>query len=91
MRCPSRIRPASVRHTVDEMARTHARGSAAGREQPRAVQLESSRADHAPATRLEIQVMEPAAVHVRLVAQLTRWLDGSAINPADVEKKKLAS
>ena len=41
-----------------------------------------------PGTRLEIQVMEPAAVHVLLVAQLTRWLDGGATNPADFMKKK---
>lgn len=41
-----------------------------------------------PGTRLEIQVMEPAAVHVLLVGQLTRWLDGGAANPADLVKKK---
>jgi hypothetical protein len=42
----------------------------------------------APAARLEIQVMEPAAVHVLLVAQLMRWLEGGATNPADLVKKK---
>jgi hypothetical protein len=42
----------------------------------------------APATRLEIQVMEPTAVHVLLVAQLMRWLEGGATNPADLVKKK---
>ena len=41
-----------------------------------------------PGTRLEIQAMEPAAVHILLVAQLTRWLDGGATNPADLVKKK---
>ena len=41
-----------------------------------------------PGTRLEIQVMEPAAVHVLLVAQLMRWLDGGGTNPADLVKKK---
>jgi hypothetical protein len=30
----------------------------------------------------------PAAIHVLLVAQLTRWLDGGATNPADLVKKK---
>jgi hypothetical protein len=32
--------------------------------------------------------MEPAAVHFLLVAQLTRWLDGGATNPAELVKKK---
>ena len=41
-----------------------------------------------PATRLEIQVMEPAAVHLLLVAQLQRWLDAGATNPAELVKKK---
>ena len=41
-----------------------------------------------PATRLEIRVLEPAAVHLLLVAQLQRWLDGGATNPADLVKKK---
>jgi hypothetical protein len=41
-----------------------------------------------PATRLEIQVLEPAAVHILLVAQLTRWLDGGSRNPAEAITKK---
>ncbi len=41
-----------------------------------------------PATRLNIQIIEPAAEHMLLVAQLTRWLDGGATSPADVMKKK---
>ncbi len=41
-----------------------------------------------PGTRLEIQVMEPATVHVLAVAQLTRWLDGGATSPAELVKKK---
>jgi hypothetical protein len=41
-----------------------------------------------PATSLEIQVLEPAAVHVLLVAQLTRWLDGGSKNPAEAVTKK---
>jgi hypothetical protein len=41
-----------------------------------------------PATRLEIQVLEPAAVHILLVAQLTRWLDGGSKNPAEAITKK---
>lgn len=42
----------------------------------------------APGTRLEIQVLEPAAVHMLMVAQLTRWLDGGARTPAEALKKK---
>ena len=42
----------------------------------------------APGTRLEIQVLEPAAVHILMVAQLTRWLDGGARTPAEALKKK---
>jgi hypothetical protein len=42
----------------------------------------------APGTRLEIQVLEPAAVHILMVAQLTRWLDGGAKTPAEALKKK---
>ena len=42
----------------------------------------------APATRLEIQVLEPAAVHILMVAQLTRWLDGGARTPAEALRKK---
>lgn len=41
-----------------------------------------------PATRLEIEVLEPAAVHILLVAQLMRWLDGGAKNPAEAVTKK---
>ena len=41
-----------------------------------------------PGTRLEIQVMEPAAVHLLLVAHLQRWLEGGATNPAELVKKK---
>lgn len=41
-----------------------------------------------PGTRLEIQVVEPAAVHLLLVAQLQRWLDAGATNPADLLRKK---
>jgi hypothetical protein len=40
------------------------------------------------ATRLEIQVLEPAAVHILMVAQLTRWLDGGSKNPAEAVTKK---
>ena len=41
-----------------------------------------------PGTRLEIQVIEPATVHVLAVAQLTRWLGGGATNPVELVKKK---
>jgi hypothetical protein len=41
-----------------------------------------------PGTRLDIEAMEPAAVHLLFVGQLTRWLDGGATNPADLVTKK---
>jgi hypothetical protein len=42
----------------------------------------------APGTRLEIQVLEPAAVHILMVAQLMRWLDGGARTPAEALRKR---
>jgi hypothetical protein len=41
-----------------------------------------------PATRLEIQVLQPSAVHILMVAQITRWLDGGSKNPAEAVVKK---
>jgi hypothetical protein len=34
-----------------------------------------------PATRLEIQVPQPAITHTVTVQQLERWVNGSAVNP----------
>jgi hypothetical protein len=43
-----------------------------------------------PGTRIDIQVLQPPVEHFMMYAQLTRWLDGGAKNPADaVRKKKL--
>ena len=36
-----------------------------------------------PASRLEIQVREPATVHSLTVQQLHRWVDGGVKTPAD--------
>jgi hypothetical protein len=41
-----------------------------------------------PGTRLEIQVIEPPAIHILMVAQLTRWLDRASTNPADALQRK---
>ena len=41
-----------------------------------------------PATRIVVQVQEPPVEHFMMYAQLTRWLEGGATNPADVVKKK---
>ena len=41
-----------------------------------------------PATRLEIEVMEPIATHLLLVGQLLRWLDDRASTPAELLKKR---
>lgn len=41
-----------------------------------------------PGTRLQIQVMEPVATHLLLVAQLRQWLDAPARNAADVINKQ---
>lgn len=40
-----------------------------------------------PATRLEIQVREPATHHVISVQQLQRWMNGVTTSPADVLRK----
>jgi hypothetical protein len=43
-----------------------------------------------PGTRIDIQVLQPPVEHFMMYAQLMRWLDGGAKNPADaVRKKKL--
>ena len=41
-----------------------------------------------PGTRIVIQVQEPPVEHFLMFAQLTRWLDGGATNPAELVKKK---
>ncbi len=41
-----------------------------------------------PGTRIVIQVQEPAVEHFMMFAQLTRWLEGGATNPAELVKKK---
>ena len=39
-------------------------------------------------TRITIEVHEPPVEHFMMYAQLMRWLDGGATNPADMVKKK---
>jgi hypothetical protein len=74
-----------VRHSVEVTADSLYEAAVLGlRALKRSAWIESV----GPSTRLEIQVIEPAAVHVLLVSQLTRWLDGGAPNPADLVKKK---
>ncbi|HUR20460.1 MAG TPA: hypothetical protein VMZ90_06600 [Vicinamibacterales bacterium] len=41
-----------------------------------------------PGTRIVIQVHEPPVEHFIMFAQLTRYLDGGATNPAELVKKK---
>jgi hypothetical protein len=41
-----------------------------------------------PGTRIVIQVQEPPVEHFVMYAQLIRWLDGGATNPAELVKKK---
>ena len=40
-----------------------------------------------PATRLEIQVPQPAITHTVTVQQLERWANGSAVNPDERIRK----
>jgi hypothetical protein len=40
-----------------------------------------------PATRLEIQVRQPATVHSLTVQQLQRWVDGVTTSPAEVLRR----
>jgi hypothetical protein len=43
-----------------------------------------------PATRIDIQVLQPPVEHFMMYVQFLRWLDGGAKNPAEaVRKKKL--
>jgi hypothetical protein len=41
-----------------------------------------------PGTRIVIQVHEPPVEHFLMFAQLQRWLEGGATNPAELVKKK---
>ena len=41
-----------------------------------------------PATKLEIEVREPAAKHTLTVEQVERWLAGATPNPTEATKKK---
>jgi hypothetical protein len=41
-----------------------------------------------PGTRIDIQVLQPPVEHFMMYAQLLRWLDGGATNPADAIRKK---
>ena len=41
-----------------------------------------------PATKLEIEVREPAARHTLTVEQVERWLAGATPNPTEATKKK---
>jgi hypothetical protein len=41
-----------------------------------------------PATKLEIEVREPAAKHSLTVEQVERWLAGATPNPTEATKKK---
>jgi hypothetical protein len=46
--------------------------------------------DLGPATRLDIEIIEPAVTHTLLVAQLRSWLNRPATSPADqIRKQKL--
>ena len=41
-----------------------------------------------PGTRITVQVHVPPVEHFMMYAQLTRWLEGGATNPAELVKKK---
>jgi hypothetical protein len=41
-----------------------------------------------PGTRITVQIHEPPVEHFMMYAQLTRWLDGGAKNPAEAVRKK---
>jgi hypothetical protein len=41
-----------------------------------------------PATRLDIQVKEPAVTHQVTVLQIHRWLDGASISPNEMVRKQ---
>jgi hypothetical protein len=42
----------------------------------------------APGTQLEVQVREPATTHSVSLAQLRRWVDGVAVSPDEILKKR---
>jgi hypothetical protein len=41
-----------------------------------------------PGTQIEIQVRAPATTHFVTLAQLRRWVDGIAVNPDEMLKKR---
>ena len=42
----------------------------------------------APGTQVEIRVARPATTHKICLAQIRRWVDGNAVNPDEVLKKR---
>lgn len=50
---------------------------------------QDGRADSlAPGSKLEVQVREPATVHTVTVNQILRWVDGVAVSPDEVLKRR---
>ncbi len=46
--------------------------------------------DIGPATRLEVEVKEPAVRHTVTLQQLQRWVESTAVTPADrIQREKL--
>jgi len=74
-----------VRHQVEVEAESLYEAAVLGL---KALRKGSWVADLGPGTRITIEVSEPPVEHFLMYAQLTRWLDGGATNPAELLRKK---
>lgn len=77
--------PAGVRHSVEVAAESVYEAAA--------MRISMLRQDGwtdalAPGSKLEVQVREPATVHTVTVNQILRWVDGVAVSPDEVLKRR---
>jgi hypothetical protein len=76
--------PAGIRHSVEVTAESLYEAAALAL---KALKWSDWVEAVGPGTRLEIQVMEPTAIHMLYVSQLNAWLNGGAKTPADASLK----
>ena len=76
--------PSGVRHSVDVIADSLYEAGALG---IRALKNHAWTEGLGPATRLTVEVREPAVQHILTVEQLRRWASGVAVSPGEKIKR----
>jgi hypothetical protein len=79
------IGPSGIRHSVEVQAETVYEAAGLGLH---LLKQDGWSEPVAPGMQLEIQVRQPAAVHTVTVMQLRRWVDGTAVSPEEILKKR---